>query len=78
MIRPLLVAALVLFAATSAVAAPLAPSKPSDIRGIFADDQTPCSGGNGRVVTKTYDAQGQVIPFTIPAKQVLVVTQIDW
>jgi hypothetical protein len=65
-------------ATSTALAAPLAPSKPSSIRMVFTDNATTCPGGNGRVVTQTYDAEGTVVPFTIPAKQVFVVTQIDW
>lgn len=74
---PVLVIVLVAVA-TGASAAPLAPSKPSDIRMVFTDTQTACPGGNGNVVTKTYDADGNVVPFVIPPKFVFVVTQIDW
>lgn len=77
MSRTLLIVAFAL-AATPAFAAPLAPGKPSDVRNVFVDDLTACPGGNGRVVTRTYDAAGTVIQFTIPPKQVFVVTQVDW
>lgn len=77
MIRTLLATAFVL-TTTAAFAAPLGPSKPSDVQRAFSDGNATCSGGNGRPVTKTYDADGQVTTFTIPPKNVLIVTQVDW
>ena len=79
MFRPLTVAiAAAGLVAAPVVAAPLAPVKPSDVRNVFQDSQTACPSAGGRVVTKTNAADGTIIPFVIPPKQVFVVTQVDW
>jgi hypothetical protein len=78
MLRPLILAITLALTATPSLAAPLAPTKPSDMRVAFQDSQTPCPSGNARAVTKSYAADGQITDFAIPPKQVLVVNQVDW
>lgn len=63
---------------SSAVAAPLAPSKPSEIRTVLGQT-TPCPG---LPVLRAVDSQqlpnGTAIPFTIPPGKVFVVTGFDY
>ena len=76
--------ALVLAAAavTPALAGPLAPSKPSDVVTLMPD----ASGANGacdllqeqRVDAVINTADGSISPFTIPDKEVLVLTGGTW
>jgi hypothetical protein len=68
---------------TPALAGPLAPSKPSDIVTLMPD----ASGANGacglatqqqRVEAVINGADGSISPFTIPDKEVLVLTGGTW
>jgi hypothetical protein len=70
-------------AATPVLAGPLAPSKPSDIVTLVPD----ASGANGacgpasqqqRVDAVINGADGSISPFTIPDKEVLVLTGGTW
>jgi hypothetical protein len=69
--------------ATQVLAGPLAPSKPSDIVTLMPD----ASGANGacgpgtqqqRVDAIINGADGSISPFTIPDKEVLVLTGGTW
>jgi hypothetical protein len=61
---------------TSAWAAPLAPVKPSGVV-TLASDGTTCAG-SGLLVNTRILPDGTTTPFTIPAKQVLVITEVEW
>ena len=74
---------LVAAAATPVLAGPLAPSKPSDIVTLMPD----ASGANGACATAPQEqrvdalintADGSLSPFTIPDKEVLVLTGGTW
>jgi hypothetical protein len=74
---------LVAAAATPVLAGPLAPSKPSDVVTLMPD----ASGANGacgpamqeqRVDALINGADGSLSPFTIPDKEVLVLTGGTW
>lgn len=69
--------AVLLFARlTVASAAGIEPSKPSQtVLLTFAG--TPCPVA-GKLVDVQIQTNGAQVPFTIPAKQVLVITGIDW
>jgi hypothetical protein len=78
---PILVLATVV--ATQVLAGPLAPSKPSDIVTLMPD----ASGANGACTTSSQEqrvdavissADGSLSPFTIPDKEVLVLTGGTW
>jgi len=68
--------------AGTAMAAPLAPSKPSDVVALMpnAGDgaNTPCGLDEQRVDGVISPADGSLTPFTIPAKEVLVLTGGTW
>jgi hypothetical protein len=69
--------AAVLGATESAVAAALAPAKPSQVVTLTNGSGNDCPFLGEAVDTQLFP-DGSVQPFTIPAKQVLVITEVDW
>jgi len=68
---------LILFlAAVSATAGPLAAAKPSDVVTLSTSGAT-CAG-SGLLLDTRIASDGTAVPFVIPAKRVLVVTELQW
>lgn len=78
--RALIVALLMILLIDGASAAPLAPSKPSDVVTLvtapeFCNIQGP---DTGLVYNTRIQPDGTAEPFTIPLHRVLVITGFDW
>jgi hypothetical protein len=71
------VAALVLCLAVPAQGA-LAPSKASQLVTLVSGAACSCFGGTGVVLDTRVNADGRTAPFSIPAKQVLVLDAWRW
>jgi hypothetical protein len=80
MLRPLARLAalgLALLAPHASFAGALAPAKASDLVTLFTSTKTTCPGGGEQFDLRVLP-DGTIAPFTIPAKQVLVVQSVDW
>jgi hypothetical protein len=77
-----LAATLLAAAAPNLAAAPLAPSKPSQVVSAMAFPSAgspPCEGlGAGRQPSLLGRPDGTTVPFAIPPKSVLVITSVDF
>jgi hypothetical protein len=79
--RPALLATLALLAGAPAQAAgPLAPTRPSDVVALTASFEPPtCAGGTiGATLDRRMTPEGTYVPVAVPAKRVLVVTELRW
>lgn len=75
--RSLLVAGLVLVSQVCVDAAPLAPTKASQLVTVLNSSIT-CNGGFGRVLNFLVQGDGSVDALVIPDKTVLVVSAWEW
>ena len=69
--------ALTLVSAPAVYAAPLAPTKASQLVTVLNSGDT-CNSGSGRVLNFLGQGDGSVAPLLIPVKSVLVVTAWEW
>ena len=75
--RSLLVTARITGSSAAVHAAPLAPTKASQLVTVL-NSSTTCNSGSGRVLNFVAQGDGSVAALAIPAKSVLVVTAWEW
>ena len=73
----ILVAGVISMSAAAVDAAPLAPTKASQLVTVLAGAET-CNAGFGRVLNFLVQGDGSVAPLVLPEKSVLVVTAWEW
>ena len=71
-------AVITLFAASSALGGTLAPAKASAVVNLFALPNSATCCSSGLAFDHQLDSNGNSSAFSIPAKQALVVTEVDW
>jgi hypothetical protein len=70
----------IMFTAEMALASPLAPAKASEVVNLFAFPLTSaiCCDSSTFAFDHRLDSDGTRSSFTIPTKETLVVTEVDW